>query len=282
MITKYHWLGALTVASLIHIAVFIPAHSAPDITETAKDVGEMGVEVDLGMLGDLGVAMAETMPDQVIEEPEPIIEEPIVEPEPLEDIQQPPEPKPEPIIKPIEVPKKIVTEKETVKITKQAVVKPKPKKVIKEVKPVVKPQPIQTQKSVKETLTSQVTQATRNNEASKKITTGSQSSVTTGGNKGVQQSYIATLSARLAKHKRYPNSARKRGQEGTVTLFFVVRRDGKVTESYISLSSGYKKLDDAVIRMLKKASPLPPFPEDMEQESLTIRIPIEFKLNDKR
>ncbi len=281
MMTKYHWLGAFTVASLIHIALFLPAHSDPDVTETAKDVGEMGLEMDLGMLGDLGVAMAETLPDQVVEQEEPIIEEPIEEPEPIEEVEQPPEPMPEPIVKTIDVPKKVEPKKETIKVTKKAIAKPK--KVIKEVipTPVEKKQPIK-EKAVKKELTSEVTQASRNNEASKKITTGSKSSVTTGGNKGVQQSYIATLSAKLAKHKRYPNSARKRGQEGTATLFFVVQRDGRVSESYISLSSGHKRLDDAVLRMLKKASPLPPFPEDMEQQSLTIRIPIEFKLNDKR
>jgi protein TonB len=66
-----------------------------------------------------------------------------------------------------------------------------------------------------------------------------------------------------------------------VTLFFIVSREGKVLESYISESSGYKKLDDAVLRMLKQASPLPVFPEDMTQEQLSISIPIVFKLNDK-
>ena len=113
----------------------------------------------------------------------------------------------------------------------------------------------------------------------KKITTGSKNTITTGGQKGAERSYFSELSAKLARYKRYPSRARKLHEEGTVVLFIVVKRNGTVIESYISQSSGYSKLDKAVLSMLKKASPLPAFPEEMKQEQLSINIPIDFKLN---
>lgn len=280
MITKQHWFGALAIAFSVHVAAFISLPVTEDVN-TAKDHGEAGIEVDLGMLGDLGVAMAETVNEKVEQQldPEPI-EEPITEP--VESVEVEQQSKPEPIIKPIEVEQKPIVKKDIVKIKKQ---QPQIKKIKKEAqkKPVkIKPKVEVTHQPKKSSEPVTAKKAKKTNVEAKKISTGSQNTVSTGGNKGADRSYISVISAKLARYKRYPKSARKKEHEGTVTLFFIVKRDGKVIESYISQSSGYPQLDRAVLRMLKKASPLPRFPENMEQEQLSIRIPIEFKLNDKR
>jgi len=271
MVTKRYWLGAIAIAVSIHVAAFI---SLPALIEksTSKDKGETGIEIDLGMLGDLGVAIAETVEDKVEEQPEPI-KEAVVEPESVE-VEQPP--KPEPIIKPIETKTKRVVPKEVIKIKKQTPKKKKVKKEVKKVTPTKAKPKVEASTQPKKQATA--TKAKKSKTAAKKITTGSQNSVSTGGNKAAKQSYIGVLAAKLARYKRYPNSARRRQQEGTATLFFVVRRDGTIKESYISESSGHAKLDQAVLKMLKKASPLPAFPDDMKESELTIRIPIEFKL----
>ena len=278
MISKHHWFGALVLAFSLHVAAFVSL-PVPEEINTAKDNGEAGIEVDLGMLGDLGIAMSETVNEQVEPqlEPEP---DPIKE-EPAKEVERQQQPIPEPIIKPIELEKETVVEKDIVKIKKQ---KPTKKKVDKETKQVQSKIPAKTEiknkpKQSVETKTS--TKAKQSNVEAKKISTGSQNTVSTGGNKGAERSYFAELSAKLARHKRYPKSARRSQQEGTVTLFFVVSRQGKILESMISKSSGHKKLDDAVLRMLKKASPLPVFPNEIKKEQLSIRIPIAFKLNDK-
>jgi len=279
MINKHHWFGALTIACAIHVAAFI---SLPTLNKnSAKDKGELGIEVDLGMLGDLGVAMAETVEQHVVEqEPEPV-ETP---PEPVLEEKVINEPEPEPVIEHVEIEKAPVEEpKDTVQIKKKVQQKPQPVKQVEPQKPIVKTiaEPVKpTTKMVVQDHA--VNKSNQDNQAAKKLTTGSQNTISTGGNKGAERSYFSELSAKLARHKRYPNSARRKQQEGTVTLFFVVNRQGKVLESYISESSGYKKLDDAVLRMLKQASPLPAFPAEMKQEQLTISIPIAFKLNDKR
>jgi protein TonB len=276
MISKQHWFAAMAVATSLHVAAFMSLPLAEE-ANTSKDKGEAGIEVDLGMLGDLGVAMVETVEEKVEQlEPEPLKDEPVTDAEPVS------QPKPEPIIKPIEVDKKTVVQKDTVKLKQQ---RPQSQKVSKDTKKVQLKETVKTEiknkpKQVAESKTS--TPAKQSNVEAKKITTGSQNTISTGGNKGADRSYIAVISAKLARYKRYPNRARKQQQEGTVTLFFIVKRNGKVIESSISESSGYPLLDKAVLRMLKKASPLPPFPQDMEQSQLSIRIPIEFKLNDKR
>ena len=52
MIRAHHWIGAVLLAALAHIAVFaLLAFNPPKGTAAAQ--GEMGIEIDLGMLGDL-------------------------------------------------------------------------------------------------------------------------------------------------------------------------------------------------------------------------------------
>ncbi|HCD04677.1 MAG TPA: energy transducer TonB, partial [Methylophaga sp.] len=66
---------------------------------------------------------------------------------------------------------------------------------------------------------------------------------------------------------------------GVVQLFFVVNRDGKIKASRIDASSGYQRLDQAVVEMLEKAQPLPAFPAEMSQQQLEVKVPIAFELS---
>lgn len=283
MINKRHWLIALFIAFFLHAAAFFTFASTSTLDDSAKDNGKSGIEIDLGMLGDLGVAMADPVVQEVVTEKEP---EPEVEPE-----VQPPEvveplpAEPEPITEPVKLDPKPFVQKNDVLIKTQ-VKTPEVKKVKEKKKeiPEEKSKPIQPiqKKTVSETKKS-IEKPTSSSSTARdtKITTGSDNTITAGGQKGAERSYFAELSAKLARYKRYPNSARRLNEEGIVVLFIVVDRYGNVIESNISQSSGYPKLDDAVLRMLKKASPLPAFPDEMEQSQLSINIPIDFKLNTK-
>ena len=62
-------------------------------------------------------------------------------------------------------------------------------------------------------------------------------------------------------------------------LFFVVTRNGHIRESRIEASSGYQRLDRAVLEMLEKAQPLPAFPDEMSQQQLEVKVPIAFELS---
>jgi protein TonB len=268
MMKRRYWLAAILAAALVHAAGFLLFISHQD--DGAKDQGEQGIEIDLGMLGELGEAKQSEEPEQVepepIEEPEPIVE-PEPEPEPL------PEVKPEPVKQPEPVKPKQQTE---VKVKKQ-VEKPKLKPMTKpDPEPVV--EPVKTQPKPVAT-TTQASNVVKTEKSTKQQSTGKANAVTSGAQAAAQQSYFSMLAALLAKHKQYPIASRRRGEEGIVKLFFIVDREGKVLDFRITESSGSKRLDDAVIKMLKKADPLPAFPADMLQQQLEINVPIAFQLN---
>ena len=78
----------------------------------------------------------------------------------------------------------------------------------------------------------------------------------------VSAGYRAALSSWLESHKRYPESARERGEEGRAVLRFRVDRSGRVLSHAIVQSTGHPDLDAALDQLMRGAS-LPPFPADM-------------------
>src|SRR3546814_11068775 len=73
-----------------------------------------------------------------------------------------------------------------------------------------------------------------------------------------------------------PRRAQLLRQGGTAQLYFVMDRGGRVLEYRILESSGYKLLDEEVVAMVKRASPLPPPPAAMPGERLDYIVPVEF------
>jgi periplasmic protein TonB len=93
----------------------------------------------------------------------------------------------------------------------------------------------------------------------------------------ISPSYGALLSEWLNSHKRYPESARERGEEGRAILRFAVERSGRVTSFAVIKSSGYPDLDAGLEEMMRGAE-LPPFPADMPQSSISVSVTIRFSL----
>jgi protein TonB len=77
----------------------------------------------------------------------------------------------------------------------------------------------------------------------------------------------------LQQAVRYPWAARRRGLEGTVVLSFRVSPEGVPVDVRVLRSSGHKMLDEAALRGLKRATPLP-------RVSGLLRVPISFRLSD--
>ena len=107
---------------------------------------------------------------------------------------------------------------------------------------------------------------------------GSQKDASTGGKKGNSRSYFALLMARLNEFKRYPVSAKKDKLQGVVSVLFSINKQGVITSHSIKKSSGHSLLDQAALDIFNKASPLPPIPEFMQRDSLTLVLPIDFSL----
>ena len=93
----------------------------------------------------------------------------------------------------------------------------------------------------------------------------------------VSGNYRAALSAWLESHKRYPESARSRGEEGRAVLRFRVDRSGRVLNYALVGSTGYPDLDASIDAMMRGAM-MPPFPADMTASDVEVSVTVRFAL----
>jgi periplasmic protein TonB len=89
--------------------------------------------------------------------------------------------------------------------------------------------------------------------------------------------YRAMISAWFETHKHYPDSARERGEEGSVGLRFRVDRFGRVLDYALLASTGYSDLDAGIDQMMRGAQ-LPPFPAGMPASQIEVSVTIRFSL----
>ena len=94
----------------------------------------------------------------------------------------------------------------------------------------------------------------------------------------VSAGYRALLSAWLESHKRYPDSARQRGEEGRAVLRFAVDRSGRVLDFAVAQSSGFPDLDASIEQMMRGAL-WPAFPAGMTQPRVDVSVTIRFSLS---
>ncbi len=90
--------------------------------------------------------------------------------------------------------------------------------------------------------------------------------------------YFSVLLVRINQFKHYPESARARHIEGSVSLEFVLSEDGALETVEIIKSSCHGLLDEAALDAIKKASPFPKPPSDILKVPVTFRISILFQL----
>jgi protein TonB len=90
--------------------------------------------------------------------------------------------------------------------------------------------------------------------------------------------YFAEISAALARHQRYPEGARRRGEEGTVLIAFALDRAGHVLSFDIRKRSGNVALDRAAEEMVRDADPLPPAPPSYPGARIEMTLPVLFNL----
>jgi periplasmic protein TonB len=90
-----------------------------------------------------------------------------------------------------------------------------------------------------------------------------------------EQRWLGQLAAHLERRKRYPQAAQSRRLEGTVRVRFLVLPDGTVTATQLVSSSGIVELDEEVLNLLDRASPLPKPPPDVNP---LITVPVNFSI----
>ncbi|HET9069062.1 MAG TPA: energy transducer TonB, partial [Amaricoccus sp.] len=85
----------------------------------------------------------------------------------------------------------------------------------------------------------------------------------------------ARLMAHLERRKKYPAGARKRREEGTVLVRFAIDGSGNVLSSGLVRSSGHSELDQAVLALVRRASPVPAPPPGAPHQ---ITAPVRFSI----
>ncbi len=82
----------------------------------------------------------------------------------------------------------------------------------------------------------------------------------------------------MQAHRRYPDAARQRGEEGTVGVAFTVSRDGTVLAVQVVRPSGSALLDQAVHDMLA-GQKVPAFPAGMAQAQAQVAVNVRYSLD---
>lgn len=249
---------------------------APEPEAVLTDETEISTEqVDAE---EVKTASSEPLPDPV--EPPPVqpLPEPIPEPEPepevTEQIVEPPpvvepEPEPEPIEEVDPVEELVMAQLENVEVPIPMVRPPKPdpkiEKLVEPKKKTVKKQQAPASQAARQAK-AEVAQADRN--AAAVSSSGAGRSVS-------PAKWQSRLMSHLERRKRYPSEARSNREEGTVYVRFRIDDAGNVLSVSLSRSSGSAALDNAVVAMVRNASPVPAPPPGVNK---TVTAPVRFNL----
>ena len=93
----------------------------------------------------------------------------------------------------------------------------------------------------------------------------------------ISDDYRRELSNWLETHKRYPEEARRRGEQGQAVLRFRIDRGGRVLNYSVTKGTGFADLDTAVTQMMSGAV-MPPFPSSMSMPEIEVSVTIRFGL----
>ncbi|RUM92340.1 MAG: hypothetical protein DSZ27_03975 [Thiomicrospira sp.] len=87
--------------------------------------------------------------------------------------------------------------------------------------------------------------------------------------------YLATLA-----QNHYPKRAKRRHQQGEVTLQFTLHPDGYISNLSIVKPAHFESLNEATLNIIRHtmAYQYTPFPKEMRQKPKTIQVPIEYIL----
>ncbi|WP_162888707.1 energy transducer TonB [Dechloromonas sp. HYN0024] len=94
----------------------------------------------------------------------------------------------------------------------------------------------------------------------------------------VLDGYRQRLGELLARHQEYPRVAAMRGWEGEVRLRLKVARKGNLIGVVLDHSSGFDVLDQHALAMLEALAGLPPLPEALEANEISVVVPVNYKL----
>jgi protein TonB len=92
---------------------------------------------------------------------------------------------------------------------------------------------------------------------------------------GALSSYYRELENHLARFHRYPATGAGARPNGMVRVALIVQRDGRVLDAWIETSSGVVMLDNAAMKTLRAAEPLPVLPATLPG-SIDLVVPLRY------
>jgi len=90
--------------------------------------------------------------------------------------------------------------------------------------------------------------------------------------------YAQMVKERIQQQWAYPAAAQNRYIQGDLTIIFRIERNGRLVNSHIARSSGYRMLDEFSLQAVELASPFPPFPEAIPVKFLNINASFAYRL----
>jgi protein TonB len=93
-----------------------------------------------------------------------------------------------------------------------------------------------------------------------------------------QATWEGALVAHLARFKRFPPAAQRRGEQGIVLMHVTMTRAGMVVAMTVVRGSGYADLDEEAKAWMSRAEPLPAAPPEVTAQQPEIVVPLRFTI----
>jgi protein TonB len=148
-------------------------------------------------------------------------------------------------------------------------------------------QPAKTRQAVRKKQTPREKPARQRQQAASKPAVEAQAQVTRSNRNAARQTASGLLSSvsparwqsrlmtHLERRKRYPSGAKSRREQGTVHVRFRIDDAGNVLSVSLARSSGFAELDNEVLALVRRASPVPAPPQGVNK---TITAPVRFSV----
>lgn len=86
--------------------------------------------------------------------------------------------------------------------------------------------------------------------------------------------YFALVKGIIESRKRYPEEAKRRGEEGTVVVSFTIDESGKPVNVRLASSSGSPSIDNETLRLIRSLK----FPPPPDGKPVNLRVEVEYQL----
>jgi len=86
--------------------------------------------------------------------------------------------------------------------------------------------------------------------------------------------YFALVKGIIESKKRYPEEAKRRGEEGTVVVSFTIDESGNPVNVKLASSSGSPSIDNETLRLIRSLK----FPPPPDGKPINLRVEIEYQL----